>query len=123
MNRSRRKTALVHVLLLAASSTCLAQTPQFSAGITSGTIQNSAVTEASGIVASHLNYNVLWTHNDSGNPAQIFPMTPAGTNLGTYSITGASNTDWEDIAIGPGPVSGTQYIYIGDIGDNNAATG
>src|SRR5207237_6184912 len=48
-------------------------------------------------------------------------MTPAGTNLGTYTISGATNRDWEDIAVGPGPVNGTQYLYIGEIGDNNAA--
>jgi hypothetical protein len=48
-------------------------------------------------------------------------MTPAGTNLGTYSISGASATDWEDIAIGPGPTAGAQYLYIGDIGDNGGS--
>ena len=53
--------------------------------------------------------------------AQIFAMTPAGTNLGTYSTTGAGKTDWEDISIGPGPVANTQYIYVADIGDNNLA--
>ena len=45
-------------------------------------------------------------------------MTTAGTNLGAYSITGAGATDWEDIAIGPGPTGGAQYLYLGDIGDN-----
>ncbi len=94
--------------------------PTFTSGIQTGTIASASIAEASGIAASHLNPNVLWTHNDSGNPANIFPMTPAGANLGTYSVTGATNTDWEDIAIGPGPVNGTQYIYVGDIGDNNA---
>ncbi len=63
---------------------------------------------------------MLWTHNDSGNAAQIFPMTSAGTNLGTYTISGASNVDWEDIAAGPGPLAGMQYLYIGDTGDNDA---
>jgi T5SS/PEP-CTERM-associated repeat protein len=92
----------------------------FSSGITSGTISNSAIVEASGIVASHLNPNVLWTHNDSGNPADLFPTTAAGANLGTYAVSGAGNTDWEDIAIGPGPTAGKEYIYVGDIGDNNA---
>ncbi len=47
-------------------------------------------------------------------------MTSAGTDLGTYSISGATNFDWEEIAIGEGPVAGTQYLYIGDIGDNFA---
>src|SRR5436190_2052587 len=85
-----------------------------------GTIANSGITEASGIVASRINPNVLWTHNDSGHPAQVFPTTPAGANLGTYTVAGAGNTYWEDIALGPGPVAGTQYLYCGDIGDNNA---
>src|SRR5437867_2698635 len=104
------------LIWLAVAARAAAQAPQFNSGIQTGTIQNGAVTEASGIVASHMNANVLWTHNDSGHPAEIFPMTPAGANLGTYTISGAGSTDWEDIAIGPGPTAGAQYIYIGDIG-------
>jgi hypothetical protein len=92
----------------------------FSAGVQVGTIQNTSVTEASGIAASRMNTNVLWTHNDSGDVARVFAMTTAGTNLGTYSITGATALDWEDIAVGPGPADGTQYLYVGDIGDNAA---
>jgi hypothetical protein len=100
---------------------CSLAVPSFSSGVQTGNIQNAAVNEASGIAASRLNANVLWVHDDSGNPAQVFPMTAAGTNLGTYNISGASNVDWEDIATGPGPAAGTQYLYIGDIGDNFAA--
>jgi autotransporter-associated beta strand protein len=92
----------------------------FSSAIQTGNVQNAAVNEASGIAASRLNPNVLWVHDDSGNPAQVFPMTTSGANLGTYSISGASAIDWEDLAVGPGPVSGAQYLYVGDIGDNNA---
>jgi hypothetical protein len=29
--------------------------------------------------------------------------------------------DVEDIAIGPGPTTGVDYLYLGDIGDNNAS--
>ncbi len=104
---------------LAAGSWSFAATPTF-VGANVGTIQNTNLTEASDVAPSKLNPNVLWMQNDSGNPPQLFAMTPAGTNLGTYNITGASNTDWEDIDAGPGPVSGVQYLYIGDIGDNNA---
>jgi hypothetical protein len=35
-------------------------------------------------------------------------------------LDGIQNRDWEDIAIGPGPEEGQQYLYIGDIGDNRA---
>jgi autotransporter-associated beta strand protein len=95
----------------------------FTSGITSGHIANSAVTEASGIAASRFNPNVLWTHNDSFNPAQIFAFTSAGATLGSYTLTGTSNIDWEDIAVGPGPLANTQYLYVGDIGDNGAVRG
>jgi hypothetical protein len=102
------------------ASCCVAAT-SFSSGVLTGNIQNSAVTEASGIVASRANPNVLWTHNDSGNAAQVFAMTTTGAELATYTLTGASNRDWEDISVGPGPVVGQQYLYVGEIGDNGAA--
>jgi hypothetical protein len=116
------RTSIVRLLLTAPSlflSTCCLAAPTFAPGIQTGTVQNAAINEASGIAASRKNANVLWVHDDSGNPAQVLPMTPAGTNLGTYTVSGTTNIDWEDIAVGPGPVTG-QYLYIGDIGDNNA---
>jgi hypothetical protein len=93
----------------------------FAAGVSTGNIQNSSVTEASGLAVSHKNANVMWVHNDSGDSARVFAMTTAGTNLGTYSITGAGATDWEDMAIGPGPTAGVPYLYLGDIGDNGGS--
>jgi autotransporter-associated beta strand protein len=95
--------------------------PSFTTAISQGNIQNSSVSEASGIVASRANPNVLWTNNDSGDSARLYPMTTAGRNLGTYSISGAGAADWEDIAVGPGPVDGQQYLYAADIGDNGAS--
>jgi hypothetical protein len=116
----RTTAAAAGLMLFVGLATARAQTPTFKPGITTGTIHNTSITEASGLVASRTNANVLWTHNDSGHPAQIFPMTTAGVDLGTYTISGAGSTDWEDIAIGPGPVAGLQYIYVADTGDNNA---
>jgi len=92
---------------------------QFSAGVSQGNVQSSAINEASGVAASRRNPGVLWVHNDSGDSARVFAMTTAGVHLGIYNLTGASAVDWEDIAIGPGPVTGAHYIYAGDIGDNN----
>jgi hypothetical protein len=117
--RATAGVLLMAIVPLFAGRNCLA-IASFSSGTQTGTIQNTSVTEASGIAASRKNANVLWTHNDSGNPAQLFAMTPAGTNLAAYTITGASNVDWEDIAVGPGPTLGTQYVYVADIGDNSA---
>lgn len=100
---------------------CRAAVPSFAAGFSTGTVQNNSVNEASGIIASRKNPNVLWTHNDSGDSARVFALSSVGANLGTYSISGAGATDWEDIAIGPGPTAGTQYLYAADIGDNGAS--
>lgn len=86
-----------------------------------GTLGSSEINEASGVVASRQNPGVLWVHNDSGDSARLFAVNTQGTLLGIYSIIGATAIDWEDIAIGPGPNSGVDYLYIGDIGDNAAS--
>src|SRR6266545_2364727 len=56
---------------------------------------------------------------DAGGPATVFAMTSAGAALAEYRLMGVSQTDWEDLAVGPGPATGS-YIYVGDFGDNNA---
>ena len=84
-----------------------------------GLIEYSPITEASGIAASRKNPGVLWTHNDSGDRSRIYALNTQGNHLGVYTINGIiAARDWEDIAVGPGPVPGEQYIFIGDIGDN-----
>ncbi len=93
--------------------------PTFTNGVNVGTIAIPELDEASGLVASRNNADVLWVHNDSGNPVHLFAVDTQGRTLGTYTPTGAVNTDWEDIGIGPGPVTNVQYLYLGDIGDNN----
>lgn len=94
--------------------------PQFQAGISRGNVASSYINEASGMAASRKNANVLWVHNDSGDSARVFAMSNTGRHLGIYNFTGKSATDWEDMAIGPGPTPGQDYLYMGDIGDNNA---
>jgi hypothetical protein len=92
---------------------------QFLPGQRVGTIGASVINEASGLAASRRNPGVLWTHNDSGGANAVYAMTISGTLLGTYSFGSGSIWDTEDIAIGPGPTPGVDYIYWGDIGDNN----
>lgn len=96
------------------------QGPEFLPAQQVGTVQHAAIDEASGLAASRANPGVLWVHNDSGDTARAFAMNVQGTHLGIYNITGASATDWEDMALGPGPDAGQSYLYLGDIGDNNA---
>src|SRR5947208_8362886 len=92
--------------------------PTFANAVTNGTVNISGLTEASGVAASRNNLNVLWTHNDSGHPADVFALDTQGRLLGTYAIPG--NTDNEDIGVGPGPIANVLYLYVADIGDNAA---
>jgi hypothetical protein len=85
---------------------------------TPGTLTDSALVEISGIAASARNPGTLWAHNDSGDSARLFAVAESGATRVRYTIAGASARDWEDLALGPGPVAGQPYLYIGDIGDN-----
>ena len=109
---------------LAAVSTLLASTPSspaaamFANAATNGVVNIPGLVEASGIAASRNNPGVLWAENDAGNPAVVYAIDSQGRLLGTYDLPG--NTDNEDIGIGPGPVANISYLYVADIGDNNA---
>ncbi len=85
----------------------------------SGNVTNPAITEASGIVASRTQPGIFWVHNDSGDTARIFAIDNTGATRATYNFVGISAYDWEDIALGPGPIAGVDYLYVGDIGDNS----
>ena len=67
---------------------------------------------------------LLWTHNDSGWPAELFGVDPAGELVAQEPVTGAENVDWEDLAVGPCPapnpwrVEGGRCLLIADTGDN-----
>lgn len=95
--------------------------PTFAAGQRTGWVLHAAVTEASGVVASRKNANVLWVHNDSGGKPEIYGVAANGAHRGSYFLAGADAKDWEDIAIGPGPTGGIQYLYVADIGDNGTS--
>ncbi|MDH4240130.1 MAG: lamin tail domain-containing protein, partial [Phycisphaerae bacterium] len=117
----RKKNWVVILLILA--GICLvakAQCPQFESGLQVGTVANDLLSEISGIAASRKNTDVFWVHNDRGGQARVWALTSEGTHLGIYYLSGATNRDWEDIAIGPGPVDGVDYLYVGNIGGGGA---
>ena len=93
--------------------------PKFLAGHKVGKVQSALIKEASGLAASRKTPGVLWIHNDGGSPC-VYAITPEGKLLGVYNLAGAKVRNWEDIAIGPGPEPNVDYLYVGDIGDNNA---
>jgi hypothetical protein len=82
-----------------------------------GTVDIPDVTEASGIAVSRSHPDVIWMHNDSGGGAFVYATTLSGEPMGVFELDTAT-FDWEDMSIGPGPDPGTDYLYLGDIGDN-----
>ncbi len=77
------------------------------------------VNEASGLADSRNMDGYLWTHQDSGYPSELFLVNKDGKNIRKYTVPGTDFLDWEDIASGPGPQQGVNYLYIGDIGGNS----
>jgi hypothetical protein len=82
-----------------------------------GRIQTDRLNETSGLAVSRQNPNVLWLHNDGGNK-RVFAVTSDGALAASVRLR-AKIDDVEDIAIGAGPEIGVDFIYLGDIGDNN----
>jgi len=85
-----------------------------------GALDNEAINEASGLVASKVHPFLLYTHNDSGGEPAVYMIDTLGRYKGKIILDDIRNEDWEDIAIGPGKDRSLSYIYVGDIGDNNA---
>ena len=40
-------------------------------------------------------------------------LAESGATLVSYSVTRAAAEDWQDMAIGPGPVAGESYLDLG----------
>jgi len=113
------KTLICCTILIISLNILYAQ-PEFSNRVDLGEIEQPELTEASGIVASSSNDHVLWSHNDTYCLNRIFAFNEQGTHLGIFWLDGVENRDWEDIALGPGPDANVDYIYVGEIGDNNS---
>lgn len=82
-----------------------------------GKIKVDELKEISGLAASRLNPDVLWLNND-GDSGQLFAVSTGG-KLAAFVTCKSAIKDLEDIAIGPGPTKGVDYLYLGDIGDND----
>lgn len=79
-------------------------------------VQDPALDEMSGLVASAAQPGVLWAINDSGSRARLFRLGPDGAALGRVAVDGpwlrdAESLDrWSD--------GGREWLLIGDVGDN-----
>ena len=76
--------------------------------------------EISGLAVGFKNENLVFMIEDQGNANEVHVFNSSGTFKTKLILEGVDNTDWEDIAIGSGPVEGESYVYIADMGDNNA---
>lgn len=98
---------------------------QHTIGELKGRYKAKQLHEISGIAASNTYPNTFYIHNDSGDSSRFFSVNENGDLKATYYFEGEDNSflgvrDCEDIAVGPGPEKGKQYIYLADIGDNAA---
>ncbi len=85
---------------------------------TVGVVRTPALDEISGIAAGRRDPAVRWVHNDSGDGPVLYALGSDGALLGAVEVDGAAATDWEDLALGPGPVDGEPWLFVADIGDN-----
>jgi|TARA_B110000238_G_C16069020_1_gene414063 hypothetical protein len=69
------------------------------------------VSESSGLISLQ---NHLVTHNDSGGDNSLYVINNnSAVSLSELILTNTTNIDWEDIT------SDSDYIYVGDFGNNN----
>ncbi|MDQ1703338.1 MAG: hypothetical protein QOF57_2590 [Frankiaceae bacterium] len=79
------------------------------------TLRDPAIVESSGMATSSYDKNLVLTHNDSGGRPEYFAVdTRSGKTVLRVPVPGATNVDWEDIAVGG------HTVYLADIGDNRA---
>jgi hypothetical protein len=77
-------------------------------------LQDARINESSGLAASrrYAAQSLLWTHNDSGGEPALYTINPQGETVAEVLLQGATNVDWEDIAVAG------DWIYVADTGDN-----
>ena len=74
----------------------------FSGGVSVGSVDSRDVNEASGLAASRIHANVLYTHNDGGDSPRIFAIDATDASLiATLGISGADHYDRRILPSGP----------------------
>jgi hypothetical protein len=113
--RTVARVLLLLVVGLAASATRAAG-DEFAREV--GKVRPKQLVEISGLAASRRNPGVLWLHND-GASGLLFALDTTGRLVALVKCP-AEVEDLEDIALVPGPDREIDYLYLGDIGDNDA---
>lgn len=79
-------------------------------------LTDPAIDEISGLAASRRHPDILWTHNDSGNAAEIHAVHTVRGRVATFKVADARNIDWEDIALYED--GDRHWLVLSDTGDN-----
>ncbi len=112
---ARLASGLCLALALAACSGEQAAPAPGSASV-AGMLLDPQLSEISGLAASRRHRDVLWMHDDGGNPERLFAVAADGSRLATLRLEGVTKTDWEDMAAFE--LDGRAYLLIADTGDN-----
>jgi hypothetical protein len=81
-------------------------------------VEDSGLSEMSGLEASPDQPGVLWSINDSGSRPLLYRLGVQGENLGRVRVRGTNwfRNDWETLAFWR--EASTTWLLIGDVGDN-----
>lgn len=79
-------------------------------------LRDPGMAEISGMAASRRHPGILWVHNDSDGPAELFALDREGRRVATVLLDGVWNRDWEDIAAFER--DGKAFLAVADTGDN-----
>src|SRR5262245_46950338 len=82
-----------------------------------GSIPPLGTNEVSGMVRAAGRPDCFWIHNDGTDPApRILAIHQSGLIIAELGITGATNGDWEDIAVGVQGDPPVRWLFIADAG-------
>ena len=82
-------------------------------------IDDPAIDEASGMVASGVHPGVVWLINDSKGGQTVYGVDEDGQTVAELTLQNIYNRDWEAMAPGVDD-GGDPALWIADIGDNDA---
>jgi len=91
----------------------------YGTSVQAATVGVAALDSLSGLAVSRAQPDIIFAHNDRDRPV-VYALDLQGREHAGITLTnaGRSDSDFEDIAIGP---CGTATcVFLGDIGDNNA---
>ncbi len=97
--------------------------PRYQLATNTAHVDDAALVELSGAVASRSTPGSFWVHQDSGAGPQVHLLDAAGKTTRTVSLKDVHAVDWEDIAMldpsrDPGSKDGPSRLIAADIGDN-----